>query len=152
MTVVDEKHLPSEQGHGYDNENTRIREGHMAQTELAKGLARMRESLGLDQGELAKLAGLSENYVWKLENDRIKNPGIYSILAIIEALAIPKGTAFEEMGILPTDTGKRTASLMDCLLKDQVLSPSYKRLVAEHYKEMLAAGVHLKEPPHSAAG
>ena len=128
-------------------------------TALGDWLYATRKKLDLQQADIADLTkkadpknkGLSVGYIGDLERGDEENPTIKNLLLLIDTLGVPRETAFEDMMILET-RGRRRASLLDSIFNDPVLSPSYKKLIIQHYKEKMAEGAHLKEPPSEKLG
>lgn len=58
-------------------------------------LAGHRSSKGLSQARLARLSGVSTNYVGDIENGKQTNPTVRVLLAISKALGVPPGALIE---------------------------------------------------------
>ena len=55
----------------------------------------LRTARGLSQLALAKLAGVSQPYLWQLEAGRKKNPGILVLRKLAKALGVPVAQLLE---------------------------------------------------------
>lgn len=49
----------------------------------------LRSSKGLNQGELAKMAGISQTYLCELECSRKSNPSFNVLVRLAKALSVP---------------------------------------------------------------
>ena len=56
---------------------------------------RMRETRGMNQGEVAKRARLSQGYVSKLEAGAQRNPSVAVLKRLAKALGVPVATLLE---------------------------------------------------------
>lgn len=56
---------------------------------LPKRLRELREHAGINQRQLAQLAGLDPAYYWRIEEGKVKAPAWETICAIADALKIP---------------------------------------------------------------
>jgi len=70
--------------------------------EIEQGLVALREARGVSQGALARMMGISQPAIAKLESGRAKNIGIRTLARYVAAL---RGTL--KIGVLPLPSGPR---------------------------------------------
>jgi transcriptional regulator with XRE-family HTH domain len=58
-------------------------------------IAELRTERGISQDELARLAGVSRNYITKLENGDATNPSARIIIFLANALQVPSNHLFD---------------------------------------------------------
>lgn len=56
-------------------------------TKIAKDIRRRRRAIDLSQGQLAKLANVSEDALVRLENGRLPNPTVGTLNRILDGLS-----------------------------------------------------------------
>ena len=59
-------------------------------------LAELRRQAGLNQTELATMAGISPNYISEIESGKVRNPGIWHVWQIVKALGVTVDELIEE--------------------------------------------------------
>ena len=67
----------------------------MTTLRLGPMVRRMRETRGMNQGEVAKRARLSQGYVSKLEAGAQRNPSVAVLKRLAKALGVPVATLLE---------------------------------------------------------
>jgi transcriptional regulator with XRE-family HTH domain len=78
---------------------------HTARTYNAAQLIELRTQRGWSQGELARRAGVIQNYISKLENNRIEWPNMYHLQKIANAFGVPLTTLIQSReGDMPSET------------------------------------------------
>lgn len=87
---------------------------------IGKRVHALREARGLEQDELAELAGLSQTYVSRLERGLIPNPKLYDLTALVVALGA-------ELTDVIASTGER-ANFIDQLMQRPELTAVFGRL------------------------
>lgn len=79
----------------------------MAESTFAENLLRLRKAAGLSQMELASRAGLTVSSVSQLEQGKIRDPRMSTVIVIANALGVSKDDLLEGVSLEPRRARKR---------------------------------------------
>jgi transcriptional regulator with XRE-family HTH domain len=106
---------------------------------VAEKLIKLREKAGLSQSELARMAGLSQNYISEIEGEKRKCP-IETLQKICDALGITISDFFkdeiEPIAEIPPELADIGIEYMDVLkdLKDSAIKPEDLKKILQAIK------------------